>query len=203
MGSRLLFFLCLLCLPAAAAAERPALLIMGDSLSAAWGIPVEQGWVALLERRLEESGQAWTVVNASISGETSRGGLTRLPRALERHQPELVIISLGGNDGLRGIALGEIRENLSRMIRLSRDSGAEVLLVGMQVPPNLGRHFTERFHRIYHELAEEYQVPLVPFLLEGVALEPDLMQADGIHPTAEAQPIMLDTVWTVLEAVLE
>lgn len=194
--------LCLLCLPATAAAERPALLIMGDSLSAAWGIPVEQGWVALLERRLEENGHAWTVVNASISGETSRGGLTRLPRALERYQPELVIISLGGNDGLRGIALGEIRENLSRMIRLSRDSGARVLLVGIQVPPNLGRHFTERFHRIYHELAAEYQVPLVPFLLEGVALEPDLMQADGIHPTAEAQPIMLDTVWKVLEAVL-
>ncbi|SEP72998.1 acyl-CoA thioesterase-1 [Ectothiorhodospira magna] len=183
-------------------AERPALLIMGDSLSAAWGIPVEQGWVALLEQRLEQNGHTWTVVNASISGETTRGGLTRLPRALERHQPELVIISLGGNDGLRGVALDEIRHNLSRMIQLSGDQGAQVVLVGIQVPPNLGRQFTQRFHQIYHELAAEYQIPLVPFLLEGVALEPDLMQADGIHPTAQAQPIMLETVWGVLEAVL-
>ena len=187
---------------ASVADERPTLLVMGDSLCAAYGMPTDQGWVALLESRLDEQGRDFRVLNASISGETTRGGLTRLPRLLERHEPEWVILSLGGNDGLRRIPLEEMSRNLREMIDLSQDAGAQVLLVGIQVPPNLGRHFTERFHRIYHELAEEYQVPLVPFLLEGVALEPDLMQADGIHPTAKAQPIMLDTVWTVLEAVL-
>ena len=181
-----------------AADEPPRLLVVGDSLSAAFGIPLEQGWVALLAERLQIKNPAYQVINASISGETTMGGLTRLPALLERHEPEWVIISLGGNDGLRGIALSEMRGNLQRMIHLSRDGGAQVLLVGIQIPPSLGRQYTQRFYQIYHELAEEYALPLVPFLLEDVALVDGMMQADGIHPTAAAQPIMLENVWSVL-----
>ena len=188
---------------ASVADERPTLLVMGDSLSAAYGMPTDQGWVALLESRLDEQGRDFRVLNASISGETTRGGLTRLPRLLERHEPEWVILSLGGNDGLRRIPLEEMSRNLREMIDLSQDAGAQVLLVGIQVPPNLGRHFTERFHRIYHDLAAEHDLPLVPFLLEGVALEEGMMQSDGIHPTASAQPVMLDTVWKVLGPELD
>ncbi len=188
---------------ASVADERPTLLVIGDSLSAAYGMPTDQGWVALLESRLVEQGRDFRVLNASISGETTRGGLTRLPRLLERHEPEWVILSLGGNDGLRRIPLEEMSRNLREMIDLSQDAGAQVLLVGIQVPPNLGRHFTERFHRIYHDLAAEHDLPLVPFLLEGVALEEGMMQSDGIHPTASAQPVMLDTVWKVLGPELD
>lgn len=191
--------------PAAAsvADERPTLLVMGDSLSAAYGMPTDQGWVALLESRLDEQGRDFRVLNASISGETTRGGLTRLPRLLERHEPDWVVLSLGGNDGLRRIPLEEMSRNLREMIDLSQDAGARVLLVGIQIPPNLGRHFTERFHQIYHDLAADHDLPLVPFLLEGVALEEGMMQSDGIHPTARAQPVMLDTVWEVLGPELD
>lgn len=188
---------------ASVADERPTLLVMGDSLSAAYGMPTDQGWVALLETRLDEQGRDFRVLNASISGETTRGGLTRLPRLLERHEPEWVILSLGGNDGLRRIPLDEMSRNLREMIDLSQDAGAQVLLVGIQVPPNLGRHFAERFHQIYHDLAAEHDLPLVPFLLEGVALEEGMMQSDGIHPTTRAQPVMLDTVWKVLGPELD
>ncbi|MCG5493775.1 MULTISPECIES: arylesterase [Ectothiorhodospira] len=205
MRSRLLLIVLLFLTPvtASVADERPTLLVMGDSLSAAYGMPTDQGWVALLESRLVEQGRDFRVLNASISGETTRGGLTRLPRLLERHEPEWVILSLGGNDGLRRIPLEEMSRNLREMIDLSQDAGAQVLLVGIQVPPNLGRHFTERFHRIYHDLAAEHDLPLVPFLLEGVALEEGMMQSDGIHPTASAQPVMLDTVWKVLGPELD
>ncbi|AHK78950.1 GDSL family lipase [Ectothiorhodospira haloalkaliphila] len=205
MRSRLLLIVLLFLTPvtASVADERPTLLVIGDSLSAAYGMPTDQGWVALLESRLVEQGRDFRVLNASISGETTRGGLTRLPRLLERHEPEWVILSLGGNDGLRRIPLEEMSRNLREMIDLSQDAGAQVLLVGIQVPPNLGRHFTERFHRIYHDLAAEHDLPLVPFLLEGVALEEGMMQSDGIHPTASAQPVMLDTVWKVLGPELD
>ncbi|SEL35649.1 acyl-CoA thioesterase-1 [Ectothiorhodospira marina] len=191
--------------PAAAsvADERPTLLVMGDSLSAAYGMPTEQGWVALLESRLDAQGRDFQVLNASISGETTRGGLTRLPRLLERHEPDWVVLSLGGNDGLRRIPLEEMSRNLREMIDLSHNAGARVLLVGIQIPPNLGRHFTERFHQIYHDLAANHDLPLVPFLLEGVVLEEGMMQSDGIHPTAKAQPVMLDTVWEVLGPELD
>jgi acyl-CoA thioesterase-1 len=191
--------------PAAAsvADERPTLLVMGDSLSAAYGMPTEQGWVALLESRLDTQGRDFQVLNASISGETTRGGLTRLPRLLERHEPDWVVLSLGGNDGLRRIPLEEMSRNLREMIDLSHDAGARVLLVGIQIPPNLGRHFTERFHQVYHDLAANHDLPLVPFLLEGVVLEEGMMQSDGIHPTAKAQPVMLDTVWEVLGPELD
>ncbi|WP_018954525.1 arylesterase [Thioalkalivibrio sulfidiphilus] len=189
------------------AQERHTLVVLGDSLSAAYGMAEREGWVALLERRLADEDLPWRVVNASISGDTTRGGLTRLPRVLERHRPSLVIIELGGNDGLRGvhpnIMIDEMRENLAELVRLSREAGAEVLLLGMHLPPNYGNHFTERFHAVYHEVARAHGVPLVPFFLEGVAEDRALMQPDGIHPTAEAQPRMLENVWEALKPMLE
>lgn len=185
------------------AADRPTLLVLGDSLSAAHGIPLESGWVALLTDRLERRDPPWQVVNASIGGETTRGGLSRLPALLQRHDPEVVLLALGGNDGLRGISPEEARENLASLVHTARKAGARVLLVGIRVPPNLGRRYAERFHGIYHQLADALNLPLVPFLLEGVALEEDLMQPDGIHPTAQAQPRMLDTVWPTLKPLLE
>lgn len=198
----------LLAAPAVAdAQERPTLVVLGDSLSAAYGFAERDGWVSLLEQRLARKDLPWQVVNASISGDTSRGALTRLPRALERHDPALVIIELGGNDGLRGvhpnIMIDEMRDNLAELVHLSREAGAEVLLLGMHLPPNYGNHFTERFHAVYHEVAREHGVPLVPFFLEGVAEDRALMQPDGIHPTAEAQARMLENVWETLKPMLE
>jgi acyl-CoA thioesterase I len=199
----LLLFVLLILPPGLAAGERPVLMVLGDSLSAAHGFAEGDGWVALLERRLSEHNPPWAVVNASVGGETTRGALTRLPRALERHDPALVIIELGGNDGLRGVhpnlMLEEMRDNLAELVRLSLDHGADVLLLGMHLPPNYGNHFTERFHEIYHQVAREMEVALVPFFLEGVAEDRSLMQSDGIHPNAEAQPRMLENVWEVLE----
>jgi acyl-CoA thioesterase I len=205
---RLLLLLVVLFLsPGLPAGERPVVMVLGDSLSAAYGMSEQEGWVALLERRLAEEGSAWRVVNASISGDTTRGALTRLPRTLERHDPALVIIELGGNDGLRGVhpnlMLEEMHNNLTELVRLSLDHGADVLLLGMHLPPNYGSHFTERFHRIYHDVAREAGVVLVPFFLEGVAEDRALMQPDGIHPTAEAQPRMLENVWEALLPMLE
>ena len=156
----------------------------------------------LLQARLESQGYPHAVVNASISGDTSSGGLARLPRALERNQPALVVIGLGGNDGLRAIPIPEFRRNLAEMIQLSRAAGAEVLLAGIHIPPNYGPAYTEAFHQVYHELAAEYGTGLVPFILDGVALEPGLMQDDGLHPTAAAQPRILDNLWPELERLL-
>ncbi|HBK57423.1 MAG TPA: arylesterase [Xanthomonadales bacterium] len=179
------------------------ILVLGDSLSAAHNLPASRGWVALLEDRLRRHAQpAPKVINASISGETSAGGRSRLPALLSEHRPALVIIELGGNDGLRGLPPAQLRENLDAMIAASREAGAKVLLIGIDVPPNYGPAYRRRFTAVFHELAEHWQVPLLPFLLDGVALNPDLMQADGIHPTAEAQPILLDSVWSVLEPLL-
>ncbi|PKL98163.1 MAG: arylesterase, partial [Gammaproteobacteria bacterium HGW-Gammaproteobacteria-7] len=161
------------------------------------------GWVALLDDRLGEQLQpAPEVINASISGETSAGGLARLPDLLKTHKPTLVAIELGGNDGLRGLPPAHLRDNLDAMIALSREAGAKVLLIGIDIPPNYGRAYRERFTAVYRDLAEQWQVPLLPFLLEGVALTPGLMQADGIHPTADAQPRLLDNVWEVLQPML-
>jgi acyl-CoA thioesterase-1 len=193
--------------PVLADGERPTLLVLGDSLSAAYGMSEREGWVALLEQRLRQENLPWQVVNASISGDTTKGGLTRLPRALERHDPAFIIIELGGNDGLRGVhpnqMLEEMRDNLNELVRLSRDHGAQVLLLGMHLPPNYGNHFTERFHGIYHEVAREWDLTLVPFFLEGVAEDRALMQPDGIHPTAEAQARMMENVWETLQPMLE
>ena len=176
---------------------------MGDSLSAAYGIRPEQGWVALLTQRLQAEGYGYQVINASVSGETSSGGLQRLPRALQIHQPAMVILELGANDGLRGLPLAETRANLTKMVQLSRAAGARVLLVGIRIPPNYGPRYANEFADLYPEIAKRYHLPLVPFLLEKVALDPTLMQEDGLHPNARGEPLVLDTLWQKLEPLLK
>ena len=188
---------------AAWAADRPVILVLGDSLSAGYGIPADQGWVARLQRRLDGEGYGYTVVNASVSGETTGGALERLPRALKLHQPAIVIVELGGNDGLRGLPVSELRLNLESIIAACHDAGAEVVLSGIRIPPNYGPQYTETFYAVYERLAEEQRVPWVPFLLEGIALRDDLFQDDGIHPDLQAQPMLLDNVWPVLQTLLK
>ena len=184
------------------AAQQRNLLVWGDSLSAAHGIAEEQGWVELLSQRIEREFPAYRVINGSVSGETTTGGLERLPAMLAEYQPELVILELGGNDGLRGIPVASIRENLAGMVRLIEASGGRVLLAGTRIPPNYGSRYTEPFYRNYFSLAKEHELPLLPFLIEGIPEIPELMQNDGIHPVAEAQPVILENVWTVLEPML-
>jgi len=187
---------------AAGASER-TILVLGDSLSAGYGIKPAQGWVALLEQRLHDQGYGYRVVNASVSGETSGGGLQRLPRALELHQPAVVVVELGSNDGLRGLSVPLIRDNVTRIVADSKKAGAQVLLVGMMLPPNYGARYTKDFMKMYGDIATGSKVALVPFLLQSVALKPELMQADGLHPTAPAQPALLDTVWPRLKPMLK
>ena len=187
----------------ASAAPAPSILIVGDSLSAAFGIELRDSWVTLLQQRLSRQGYPHTVVNASISGDTTAGGRARLPDALKRHHPQIVILELGGNDGLRGLPLHETRANLAAMIKAVQTSGAQVLLIGIHLPSNYGPEFSRKFHAIYHDLARTHNTALVPFLLEGVALTPVFMQPDGIHPRAIAQPRLLDNVWPSLEALLK
>lgn len=179
--------------------EKPVILVVGDSLSAAYGIDTSDGWVALLQQRLEERSMDFRVVNASISGDTTSGGLARLRKALPEHQPRLVVIALGGNDGLRGLPLKSMNNNISTMIALAGEQGAHTVLLGMRIPSNYGPRYTERFHAIYGELAGEHGLPYVPFFMEGVALNTELMQADGIHPNEAAQPVLLDTAWPAIE----
>jgi acyl-CoA thioesterase-1 len=180
------------------------ILVVGDSLSAAHNIPLQSGWVSLLEQRLKrEITVPPVVVNASISGETTAGALTRLPALLKKHRPALVVIELGGNDALRGLSPLQLQKNLEKLLQLSLQNESRVLLLGIEVPPNYGQAYRERVRRSYAELAAQYQVELVPFLLDGVALTPGLMQADGIHPTAEAQPKVLDNVWPALRRALK
>jgi acyl-CoA thioesterase-1 len=198
---RILLLVLVLIAPGAAAAE-PVVLVVGDSLSAGHGVALEEAWTSLLQERLAESGHPHRVVNASITGDTTRGGLARLPAALARHRPAVVLIELGGNDGLRGIPISEIRRNLAEMIQLSTASGAEVLLAGIHIPPNYGPRYAQSLHAVYQDLAQEYGTGLVPFILEGIALDPGLMQEDGIHPNSAAQPIMLDNVWPALTELL-
>ena len=191
----------------AAVTEQPAdaafkVLVLGDSISAGYGIQRDESWVTLLQTRLRARDPEARVVNASVSGETTGGGLARLPKALQAHDPDVVVIELGGNDGLRGYPIRSIRENLAKLIGLSRASGAAVLLVGMQIPPNYGPRYTGAFRDVFPSVAEREAVPLVPFLMEQVALVPGMMQSDGIHPTAAGQPLMLDTVWPYLEPLL-
>lgn len=205
---RLLALLALVLLSGSLLAAPPArakgpVLVLGDSLSAEHNIPRGSGWVSLLERKLSsESPLSRGVVNASISGETSAGALTRLPALLEKHKPSVLVIELGGNDALRGLAPAQLEANLRRMVELGRASGARVLLLGIDVPPNYGPAYRERLRRTYASLAEGKDVALVPFFLEGVALEPGLMQGDGLHPTAAAQPRLLDNVWPALRPLL-
>ncbi len=198
-----------LLLPLPVAGGEPVVLVVGDSLSAAYGIDRDRGWPQLLVRQLQQAGYPHRVVNASISGDTTSAGLARLPRALARHAPEVVILALGANDGLRGISHAEMEHNLARMIDQTRQHQARVLLVGMYLPPNYGAEYIERFHAVYTRLADEYGVALVPFMLAGLMLDdgltPDesLFQPDGIHPVARAQPLILETLWPSLEPLLE
>jgi acyl-CoA thioesterase I len=186
---------------AAPAAPR-TILVLGDSISAGYGIKVEEGWVVLLAQRLKVKGYGYRVVNASVSGETTSGGVNRLPRALALHKPAIVILELGGNDGLRGLPIATSRANLTRMIELARQSGARVVMVGMKIPPNYGPRYSGEFEAMFGELAKRYRLPLVPFFLEFVALDAALMQADGIHPNAKGQPRLLQNLWPALEPLL-
>jgi len=189
--------------PAFAQALSPAaptpqtILVLGDSLSAAHGIGRNQGWVTLLAERMAQKTPPWKVINASSSGETTSGGLSRLPALLTTNQPQWVLIELGANDGLRGLPLKIIRQNLQRLIELSQRSGAQVVLIGMMLPPNYGFTYTTPFTAMYQQLAEENRLPLVPFLLHDVASNPTLMQYDGLHPNVAAQPLILSNVWRV------
>jgi acyl-CoA thioesterase-1 len=185
-----------------AAAAGKTILVYGDSLSAAYGLALDQGWVALLAKRLAAEGYDYSVVNASISGEITSGGLTRLPQALARHRPAIVILELGANDGLRGLPRAQMKSNLDAMIREAQRAGAKVLLVGMRMPPNYGPDYTQRFAAVFTELAKARRVALVPFLLEGFAAREELFQGDRMHPTAEAQPLMLENVWRELAPLL-
>jgi acyl-CoA thioesterase-1 len=179
------------------------ILVFGDSLSSAYGIAAKRGWVALLAERLQRERLDYSVVNASISGETTAGGVSRLPRALARHQPAVLILALGANDGLRGLPVKEMKKNLAAMIGMSRKAGAAVLLVGMRVPPNYGPEYTQDFTAAFSELARSRKTALVPFLLEGMAEDLSLFQPDRIHPTEGAQPRLLETVWTALRPLLK
>lgn len=177
-------------------------LVLGDSLSAAHGIERDQGWVHLLQNKLRKSGYPYKVVNASVSGDTTDSGLSRLPLALKQHHPAIVIIELGGNDGLRGLSLDEMQRNLTRMIKLARKAHARVLLLRERIPPNLGQIYTAKFSQRYEIVSAQERVPLVPFFLRGVAGNSSLMQSDGIHPNAKGQPLMLENVWPILQPLL-
>jgi acyl-CoA thioesterase-1 len=198
MSMRMKVF-CLLLLISGPVLAAPTILVFGDSLSAAYGIPRESGWVSLLERRLP----GYRVVNASVSGETTAGGLTRLPGVLAAYRPRLAIIELGANDGLRGLPLRQTARNLETMIDLAKKQGSRVLLVGMRLPPNYGPAYTRKFQEVFDEAAQAGKVRLVPFLLAGMSDRRDRFQADGLHPDAEAQPVLLDNVWRELKPMLE
>jgi acyl-CoA thioesterase-1 len=182
--------------------DERVILVLGDSISAAYNMEQSQSWPALLSGRLEQDGYAYRVFNSSITGDTTEGGLNRLGRLLQSEQPAVVIVELGGNDGLRGLSLDVTRGNLEAMITQSQQAGAKVVLAGIQLPPNYGQSYTERFAGMYAELAEQHGVQLIPFILDGIALNPELMQEDGIHPNVAAQPLLLDHVWGALQPLL-
>lgn len=197
------YFAALLYSSSWAAEAEHTVLVFGDSLSASYGIEEEQGWVTLLSQKIDSQGLPFQVINGSVSGETSTGGLARLPAMLASYSPELLVLELGGNDGLRGLPLDLLKQNMTAMIDLAERSGAVVILTGIQIPPNYGPRYTLPFAELYAELAAEKNLSLVPFLIEGIPQIPELMQNDGIHPKAEAQFMILDNVWPVLLPLLE
>lgn len=197
----LVWLFTLLWIPAALASGS-TILVLGDSLSAAYGLPRQAGWVTLLEERLAQRKFNHRVVNASISGETSAGGASRIEGLLREHRPAVLILALGGNDGLRGLPPAQLQSNLETMIRAARQRNAKVLLVGMRMPPNFGPAYTREFTAVYADLARRHRTAFVPFLLEGFAERPEYFLADGIHPNAAAQPLILDRVWTALAPLL-
>jgi acyl-CoA thioesterase I len=198
-----LFFILVLLSAAAAAAEEKSILVVGDSLSAAYGIARERGWVALLEARLKREGLDYSVVNASISGDTSGGGRARLKPLLERHKPAVVVLELGANDGLRGLPIRQMKDNLSQAITASQASGARVLLVAVKMPPNYGEDYTKSFDAAFRDLAKAHRTALVPFLMEDFAGKPEYFQQDRLHPAENAQPLMLEQVWRGLKPLLD
>ena len=177
-------------------------MVFGDSMSSGYGLPQEAGWISLLKKRLQQERLDYDVVNTSISGETTRGGLSRIAHSLAAHHPSIVILELGGNDGLRGQPVEAARDNLEGIIKACQLHGAKVLLIGMRLPPNYGIAYTQKFQSIYPELAKHYSLPLTPFMLEGFAYDSGMFQPDGIHPTAAAQPIILDNIWKTLKPML-
>ena len=189
---------CLLMAISSWAQVKPIVLVLGDSLSAEYGIPRGTGWVHLLEEQLTKDKSPWTVFNASISGETSSGGLTRLPNLLKQKKPGIVVIELGANDALRGLAINQTEINLRKMIQMSKKTGAKVLLCGIQIPTNYGQTYTMQFKQLYPQLANQEQVELLPFLLEGVATKPELFQADRLHPNVQAQDIIFKNIWAAM-----
>ncbi len=197
---RILFASLLLCFTSSAWSG--TILVFGDSLSAGYGIETGEGWVDLMAKRIADKKLPYDIINASISGETSAGGLSRIASQLRKHTPDILVLELGANDGLRGLPLKAMKSNLSSIIGQAKVAGTRVLLLGMQMPPNYGPRYTERFFAIYGELAKEQQLPLVPFLLEKVALDPSLMQRDNLHPNAKGQPLLLETVWPKLGPML-
>ena len=200
-----LFFLFVFAVASVSAkADAPVILVYGDSISAAYGLGnVGEGWVELLKTRLKEQDYVYQVVNASVSGETTAGGLARLPRALQVQHPKILVVELGGNDGLRALPIAQMRGNLTQMVTLATAIGAKVLLLGMRMPPNYGPQYTEQFSRVYAQIAHDEHLALVPFVLDGVALTPTLMQDDGIHPNAAGQPRLLENVWPALAPLLK
>jgi len=196
------FIVALYCFSASQLVIADTILVYGDSISAAYGMEKSKGWVNLLAKRIAIDRPHYKVVNASVSGETTGGGVTRLPKSLAFHQPDVLVLELGGNDGLRGYPISNIRDNLQIMIQQATDSGAHVLLIGMVLPPNYGRRYTLAFEKVFSSLAEEHSLPFVPFLLDGVSTGKSLVQRDGIHPTVEAQPALLDDVWPFLAPML-
>lgn len=184
------------------AADGPTVLIFGDSLSAGYGIDVDQSWAALLQSRLAEQGYEHQVVNASISGETTEGGAERIATALANFEPELIILELGGNDGLRGFPPERMQLNFDRIITASKSSGAAVVLLGIRIPANYGPRYTAAFERVFRDTAAEHDIPWIEFFMDGIALNEELMQSDGIHPNAEAQPLLLDNAWPMIEQAL-
>ncbi|WP_022965888.1 arylesterase [Denitrificimonas caeni] len=194
--------MCLLVLGSFGQAQAATVLVVGDSISAAFGLETQEGWVTLLEERLREHNPEFKVVNASISGETTGGGLARFPQLLSEHQPDYVIIELGGNDGLRGLSLTQMSSNLTRMVQQAKQQDAVVLLLGMRLPGNYGQRYTEAFYNVYQQIAEQENVAVVDFFLAGVGGEEGMMQADGVHPTQMAQPLLLDNAWQRLAPLL-
>ena len=187
----------------AIASDSPVLLILGDSLSAGFGMDRNESWVHLLKIRLQESGHTYQILNSSISGDTTQGGLARLPRLMDRYHPVIVVIELGANDGLRGINPDVTRENMTGMIQLSQKGGALVLLAGIKLPPNYGTAYLQQFESMYADLAREFDTLLVPFFMDGVVFKPELLQPDGIHPNEKGQPVLLENVWKVLAPELD
>mgnify|MGYP001446450925 FL=1 len=184
-------------------AENSKILVYGDSLSAAYGITQPQGWVTLLQQKLNAEGYHYEVANASISGETTSGGLTRFEKTITTIKPKIVVLALGANDGLRGLPTQEMRKNLSAMITYSQKKKAKVLLLGMRIPPNYGPKYTEAFYQTYQQLGQQHNINLVPFMLDQVAAKPHLIQADGLHPNALGQPVILNNIWPALKLMLQ